>query len=891
MNREFRLVCGLLTVLIIAACSDKGSVVLGCCQTATTDTADFGIAYIKRVLPTDPGDLAVMRGKDDLRHNRHYWSKADVYMRSQAEESGKEINITARITGTDYYDVKDLDVSPDGKFLVFAMRGPLVKGQQDFEPPTWRIWEYDIAKDNLFSITDDITASEGQDISPHFLPSDSAHPNGQILIASTRQRASKLVLLTEGKSAFEAQSEDLLESAFTLTVLDPTQTGPSAFQQISFNASHDMNPTVLSTGQILYTHWAHKRLVANNGWNLYTVNPDGTNDQLLFGAHSHFVGTVDPATGLPSQVHYVKAREMENHNIMAVIRDADSGTDFGGQLVILDTADYVECTQRTLAAAPVVPNTNTCPPLTPATFNNVSTVPGPSPGGRFNSAYPLWDGTGRILVSWTECRLLNAAATIVPCSDANLAAPNPQISAPLYSAWLLNPGNNTFKPVVPPTEGIMLTDIVSLQARNPPLYIPPIGTSTLSANDVGIIDIRSVYDWADAINPQAVGAETNAQTIARITKTPADSRRVRFLRLEKIVSLGDPRLKDGFPNYDKAIALDNSPRYMREILGYVPIEADGSVRVQVPANVAFNLSVLDARAHRLDGFPEHLTWLQLRPGEVMQCNGCHNASNGAASTTSHGRSGLFKTQNPGDATGRTKAQVKYGANTDCTITPCNAAVPTVDVIYQGTGAPGDTSIDLSYNKMTTPAPTVPQTCTNFWEAVCRITINYAPSAMGAANTSPAIIDPLWTVARGAHTCVNCHTATNTQTVPCTPAGTSTPINVTINLPAAGGLELDADPNQTAATQLRAYVQLVATHTTSTFSLDPTCVPVRVDSQVPGSITNGSAAASPFFKVLTGNSVGTVDHATYMSPSELRLVAEWADVGAQYYNNPFAAPLQ
>ena len=622
------------------------------------------------------------------------------------------------------------------------------------------------------------------------------------------------------------------------------------------------------------------------------MNPDGTNDVLLFGAHSHFIGSVDPATGLPSQVHFVKAREMENHNIMAVIRDADSGTDFGGQLAILDTADYVECMQRTLAAAPVVPNTNTCPPITPATFNNVSTVPGPSPGGRFNSAYPLWDGTGRILVSWEECRLLNSSGTtIVPCSAANLAASNPQIAPPLYSAWLLNPGNNTFKPVVPPTEGIMVTDIVTLQARNPPLYIPPIGTSTLTGDGVGIIDIRSVYDWADAINPQAVGNETNSQTIARMSKTPPDSRRIRFMRLEKIVSLGDPRLKDGFPNYNKAIALDNSPRYMREILGYVPIEADGSVRVQVPANVAFNVSVLDVRAHRLAGFPEHLTWLQVRPGEVLQCNGCHNASNGAATTTSHGRPGLFKTQNPGDATGMTMAQVKFGANTDCSITPCNAAVPTDDVFYQGTGAPGNTTVDLAYSKMTTPAPTVPQTCENFWEAVCRITINYAASAMGAANTSPAIIDPLWTVNRGAHTCTICHTATNTQTVSCTPAGTTTPINVTLNLPAAGGLELDADPNQTAATQLRAYVQLVATHTTSTFSLDPSCVPVRTDSQVPGSIVNGFADASPFFKVLTGNSVGTVNHKTYMSPSELRLVAEWADVGAQYYNNPFAAPLQ
>ena len=890
MKREFRLLCGLLTALVMAACSDKGSVVLGCCQSVTAGTTDFGIAYIKRVLPTNQAELDVMRGKDDLRHNRHYWSKADVYIRSQAEESGKETNITARVTGTDFYDVKDLDVSPDGKFLVFAMRGPLTKGQRDFEQPTWRIWEYDIAKDDLHSITDDVTASEGEDISPHYLPSDNAHPNGRIVIASTRQRDSKLVLETEGKSAFEAQSEDLMESAFTLTVLDPTETGPSAFQQIGFGASHDMNASVLSTGQILYTRWSHKRLVANNGWNLYTINPDGTNDQLLFGAHSHFIGSVDPTTGLPSQVQFVKAREMQNHNIMAIIRDADSGTDFGGNLVMLDTADYVECMQRVLAAAPAVPNPNPCTALTPATFNDVRTVPGPSPGGRFNSAYPLWDGTGRVLVSWTECRLLNSANTIIPCSDANLAAPNPQISAPLYSAWLLNPGNNTFKPVVPPTEGVMLTDIVSLQARNPPLYIPPLATSTLSASGLGIIDIRSVYDWADAINPQAVGSETNAQTIARMSKTPADSRRVRFMRLEKIVSLGDPRLKDGFPNFDRAIAFDNNPRYMREILGYVPIEADGSVRVQVPANIAFSMEVLDVRAHRLAGFPQHLTWLQVRPGEVLQCNGCHNASNGAQTTISHGRPGAFKPENPGNASGETMAQVKFGANTDCSVTPCNAAVPTVDVYYQGTGAPGDTSVDLAYSKMTTPAPTVPQTCLNIWYAGCRITINYAASAPGAANPSPAIIDPLWTVARGAHTCVNCHTAQNTQTVMCTPAGTTTPIPVTLFLPAAGGLELD-DFNAAAGAQLPSYVQLVATHTTSTYGLDPSCVPVRVDSQLPGSITNGSAAASQFFRVLTGNSVGTVNHKTYMSPSELRLVAEWADVGAQYYNNPFAAPLQ
>ena len=891
MNRDVRLLCGLLVALALGACADRGTVNIGSGQHGGGGGTDYGIAYIKRTLPTDPIELDAMRTKDDLRHYRRYWSKADVYIRERADESSPEHNVTASVTGTDFYDIKDLDVSADGTRLVFAMRGPLDPQQQTFKPPNWRIWEYVIATSDLHSVTDDVTANEGQDLSPHYLPSDSAHPAGRILIASTRQRDSKLVLLTEGKSGFEAQAEDVRESAFVLTVLDPTQTGPSAFQQISFNPSHDINPTVMADGRILYTRWSHTRLQRTNGMHLYTMNPDGTNDQLLFGAHSHDIGTVDPATGQPTTVQYVKARQMQDGRVIAVVRPADSGTDFGGNLVIMDVANYAECLQRTQAAGGPVPagGTNPCPAEAPATPNDVRTIPGPSPGGRFNSAYPLWDGTGRVLVSWTQCRLLDSAGTIVPCTDANLAVPAPQISPPLYSAWLLNPGDNTFKPVVPPTEGVMLTDIVTLQARVPPSYIPPRNASTLAGDSLGILDIRSIYDWADATNPEAVGTETNADVIARMSVTDANDRRARFLRVEKIVSLGDDRLNDGFPDFNRNIALDNSPGYMREILGYVPIEPDGSVRVKVPANVAFKLTITDARAHRLPGYPQHRTWLQLRPGEVVQCNGCHNAST-TTSTTSHGRTGLFDSIYAGDTSGRTMAQQLYGTSTDCGAVPCDAATPSVDVIYVGSGAPGDNSISLLYSKLTTPSPATPTTCENAWSATCRSTIDYAASAAGAANTAPAHIDPLWTVDRAARTCILCHTSTRTQVVSCTPAGTTTPVNVTLGLAAAGGLELDADPAQQPTEQLRAYVQLVSTHTTSSFSLDAACAPVRTDTQVAGSIRPGAAFASQFFKVLTGNVAGTVNHRTYMTASELRLVAEWVDVGAQYYNNPFAAPL-
>ena len=60
---------------------------------------------------------------------------------------------------------------------------------------------------------------------------------------------------------------------------------------------------------------------------------------------------------------------------------------------------------------------------------------------------------------------------------------------------------------------------------------------------------------------------------------------------------------------------------MREIVGYAPVEPDGSVRMKVPANIAFQISILDINGRRVS--PVHRSWLHVRPGEVLECNGCH----------------------------------------------------------------------------------------------------------------------------------------------------------------------------------------------------------------------------------------------------------------------------
>ena len=51
---------------------------------------------------------------------------------------------------------------------------------------------------------------------------------------------------------------------------------------------------------------------------------------------------------------------------------------------------------------------------------------------------------------------------------------------------------------------------------------------------------------------------------------------------------------------------------MREVIGYAPIEPDGSVRVKVPANVALAVSVLDGNGRRITA--RHQNWIAGRAG-------------------------------------------------------------------------------------------------------------------------------------------------------------------------------------------------------------------------------------------------------------------------------------
>jgi hypothetical protein len=852
----------LCLALTLGGCGGGGGGTVNIANSQGPDpgTVDYPIFYVKRTVPTNADGTVV---QDDLRMMRVAFPSANLYMRAAASPEAPETNITGSITAGADYDVKDVDVSPDGTKVAFAMRGPLTANMDPAKAPSWRIYEYTIATNTLAPMIDpsaDTAPDTVNDVSPHYLP------DGSIVWSTTRQRNSQAVLINEGKPEFIADDEARTEPIFDLEVISPDRT---TTDQIEFNQSHDRDSTVLANGRILFTRW--NDTPGKDQMDLYSINPDGTDLELYYGAQSHMTGTND------SVIEFSHPREMQNGGILVIAREY-TDVDFGGQLEIIDGNQYVENTQPLLAYS-----TLTGPAQTAATTNQVSTLPGPSAGGRFNSAWPLWDGTGRILVSWTECRLLDNGTnppSIVPCTAQGLAQPNAQAGPPLYSLWMFDPAQNTFTPIISPTEGVMITDVAAAQPRTTPTIVPPITPDPeLQAEAVGEVDIKSVYDF-DGVDTAPGGIVTLSSGATAASQRPA-----RFVRLVKAVSIPDRTV------VDLAQEAFGASNYMREIMGYAPVEPDGSVLIQVPADVAFEINVLDANGRRLPGFPEHSDWLQVRAGEVLKCNGCHTPAT-TAKPYSHGRDGLFPAAYGGAAGGTpfpdsvatylpTAGQTMAEARAAVTClgsdlsTPQCSMMPSIDVFYTDVwtntalGLTQNPPIAYQYSAMPSPEiapiPTATPGCESSWASNCRIVINY-----------PEHIEQLWTQTRadsaGNHTCTQgvCHSPTNAAGAAAQPAGNLDLSNTASN----------ADPDE-----LVSYVDLLFTHTVPgppAANGDPTTITVGPFLDAGSADGPDSSASLALFAPNSGNSI----HAGILSPAELRLISEWLDIGAQNFNNPF-----
>src|SRR6202522_1845910 len=426
-------------------------------QALTPGINNYPMAYVKQPVlaaNTNKKDKAATPADINVEDLITSITGSDLYVRETASASSPEVNVTFPITNG-MGAVRDLDVSPDGTKVVFSLRLPLTTTLANTDPTqtSWNISHNDATAKTVTQLTNDSITS-GHEVGAHYLP------DGRIVFASTRQITTQEILLDEGRPQYQAVTSNQQQAIFLLHVMNGDGTN---MHQISFNTNHDFAPSVLANGQIVFSRWE-----VTNGqdqMSLYVTNPDGTGLQLYYGANSHATGANIAGTN-NNVIQFLSARQRSDGQLIAIDRPF-LGTQLGGDTLLINAQNYVEINQ--LASPSGV---TTAPGQASATQLGVTTDANrPSLGGRFASAYPLYDGTNRMLVSWSPCLVLDTtvtpAATNV-CNAGNTAGPNVQEAPPEYTLWVYDFSAGTLSPLLSAEAGLMIVDPVILEARTPP---------------------------------------------------------------------------------------------------------------------------------------------------------------------------------------------------------------------------------------------------------------------------------------------------------------------------------------------------------------------------------------------------------------------------------------
>ena len=333
-----------------------------------------------------------------------------------------------------------------------------------------------------------------------------------------------------------------------------------------------------------------------------------------------------------------------------------------------------------------------------------------------------------------------------------------------YAIWMFDPAAKTWLIVAAPSTGFMYTDPIALQARPEPNVVEPTTVDpALAAQDLALIEVRSVYD-TDGLNRMAEGMFTAADRPAGCTTSiaqirPADpmDTRAQVADLARMKDPADAAYRCAPARFVRAIravappsgsmglrlAIGETEFEQQQILGYAPIEPDGSFKLQVPADVPLALSIIDAEGRAIQ---THTNWIQVRPGERRTCDGCHSPRRGAAlnsgAVVNTLPDGLVRALSAQHLSGETLASLRTR------LTPA-ALTLQADAVFTDTwadttraGVTALPAISLRYTGNPNAADDLAT------QAPVNGVINY-----------PEHIQPLWTRARGpagAHTCTGCH---------------------------------------------------------------------------------------------------------------------------------------
>jgi hypothetical protein len=327
--------------------------------------------------------------------------------------------------------------------------------------------------------------------------------------------------------------------------------------RVSFNMSDDFDPTITADGHIVYTRWEHFGTV--NRFPLFVANPDGTAPFHKYGPHNR---------------NFFHPQPTPDGRLIAV--ESTMIEEDAGPIAVLK----LEAGPADPASGNTEMNWNV---LTP----QVNTDGEPWPYGAFKYPFSLSGNT--YVVSYT-----------LP------AALEEDVDYGLYTFTLNQTGAGTGGS--PAT--ISIDDLTFLY-NDPdwneydaqllaPRTKPPVVPSTVDLNlDYGTIVAQDVFNRGTG----------DGQEIPQSGPQGVDT-------IDQIAVIVGIPTAQGEPNDFSANEFEK-----RALLGFAPVQADGSFHIRVPANTPISWATMD----QLDrGFVVKRSWINLRPGEaITNCVGCH----------------------------------------------------------------------------------------------------------------------------------------------------------------------------------------------------------------------------------------------------------------------------
>lgn len=716
------------------------------------------------------------------------------------------------------YDVKDLDVSPDGERLVFAAHGP-ADSLTNF---TWNLFEYTFATGKVRRIfKDDLVANSGHDTNPTYTN------EGRIVFSSSRQHSRGDWQTLDLREYLE----DFNEPASLLHSVKPDG---SELVQITFGEFHDIEPSTMNDGHVVFIRFGRlyetltdctldniddpnfnqhphgggygqgngngfppgledpkdwteddkcgaslagetedERVFVEDVLSLYRITPAGGNVHRYFGSLSEEFSDA-------SFIHYMDPIPLDDGNLLTTMRHIYNPI-YGGDVVKINSKLFFAVDQPVDESVIGEAEESMTPGLVNFYPRQVS------PNGWYSAVAPYNDGSGRLLASWAQC-LTSDGDTSLPCEGS---ATTQDLGEPQYGIWMVDPQQNTRLPVVRGHERALYTDIVIADFNE--LARPYTGERhELQLEDnTALFEIRSIYDMdgADMAALYDGGIETRRDP----DKTRPDDRSERFIRVVGARQI-PPELEQAIltneilnpaegplPPLGLTPLVGSGNRTLYDVLSYAMVEPDGSALVKVPADTNFSFEVVNKYGKRVDLIArpdynynylmQHPQPLRLEEGEKLQCYGCHDPE----VDIPHARTDVeLASANPG-APGAGMSFPNANPKIRAVAWKDTMAQALVDSLQelQATWAdqmsfedfwsnPPDPSLayEVRYDGLTTPMPVTEPGCLTNWTADCKATINYQEH-----------IQPIWDACRVdpnksvVTSCQNCHRAAEGKSCP------------------------------------------------------------------------------------------------------------------------------